>query len=202
MNIAVIAWGSLVWDPGILHLRTRWHGDGPALPLEFARISAGGRLTLVIFPEGETRTTYWAVSKIDKLDHARSNLAEREGTSVDAIHFHAREPSGHVRTSADAIVTKTVGDWLDSHDGLDAAIWTGLTSNWLSKRGDQFSIDDAVGYLSGLRGSELDAAREYVTRAASQIDTPVRRAMRDRGWNDAALPAELFADSESRDDCS
>lgn len=192
-NIAVIAWGSLVWDPGMLDLRTRWHADGPTLPLEFARISGGGRLTLVLFARGENCTTYWALSNLENLDDARAELAQREGSSVDAVQFCAHGPSGQVQRSGEPMVIATVSDWLDAPHGLDAAIWTGLTSNWRSKRGSEFSTDDAVAYLTALHGSELDAAREYITSAPPQIDTPVRRAMRARGWHDANLSADLFA---------
>jgi hypothetical protein len=48
--IAVIGWGSLIWCPGILRTKSRWHSDGPALPIEFARISGDNRLSLVIHP--------------------------------------------------------------------------------------------------------------------------------------------------------
>ena len=50
MQVAVIDWGSLISSPGILGLQSRWHHDGPPLPVEFARISRDNRLTLVIHP--------------------------------------------------------------------------------------------------------------------------------------------------------
>ncbi len=203
MNIAVIAWGSLLWNRGTLDVQTRWHGNGPQLPLEFARISCGGRLTLVLFPGAETRTTYWAASSFDNLDDSRRNLADREGSKIDAVHFYLRGPADREdQHSGHPVATAKVGEWLNIQDRIDAAIWTGLTSNWQSKRGSKFSVDDAVLYLAGLRGPELDAAREYITHAPPQVDTPVRRAMRARGWHDAILPAELFAESELKDDCS
>lgn len=49
MKIAVLGWGSLIWDQGNLQINDdRWHTAGPLLPIEFARISGGSRLTLVI----------------------------------------------------------------------------------------------------------------------------------------------------------
>ncbi len=53
MPIAVVAWGSLVWCPGSLAMKTRWRRDGPRLPIEFARISQDDRVTLVIHLESE-----------------------------------------------------------------------------------------------------------------------------------------------------
>jgi len=196
LNIAVIAWGSLLWNTGTLDIRTPWHGDGPALPLEFARISRGGRLTLVLFPNAENRPTFWAVSNFENLDDSKANLADREGSSVDAIHVCVRGADQEEPNFEDPAGKAEITKWLLGRDGLDGAIWTGLASNWASKRGKEFSVDDAVRYLSTLQGSALEAARDYITRAPPQIDTPVRRAMRARGWQDAALPAGLLAENQ------
>ena len=46
MKIAVLGWGSLIWDPKELDANNEWNNDGPFLPIEFARISNNGRLTL------------------------------------------------------------------------------------------------------------------------------------------------------------
>lgn len=32
MNVGILGWGSLIWCPGGLRIRTRWHSDGPPLP--------------------------------------------------------------------------------------------------------------------------------------------------------------------------
>jgi hypothetical protein len=74
MQIAVIGWGSLIWCPGSLQIKSRWHSDGPALPIEFARISNDKRLTLVIQPGSPDQRTYWALSEFDDLKAARANL--------------------------------------------------------------------------------------------------------------------------------
>jgi hypothetical protein len=87
MNIAVLGWGSLIWCPGSLRIKTKWHSNGPCLPIEFARISNDGRLTLVIHPSAPKVRTYWALSELDELQQARVNLANREGTSIGSIHF-------------------------------------------------------------------------------------------------------------------
>jgi len=196
MNIAIIGWGSLIWCPGCLRIRTRWRLDGPKLPIEFARISEDGRLTLVIHLGSEDQPTYWAVSELATLDEARRNLQEREGAKLVDVHYFTRSGRAAPGTLPE-VITRT-RDWLASHRQLDVVMWTGLRSNWKEKRGKDFSIEDAINYLA-----ELEAARnqvsatynrthEYIRNTPPHVQTPVRRAMRARGWQDAELPIDLF----------
>jgi len=62
-KIAVIAWGSLVWDKRSLRIADKFECTGPRLPIEFCRISGDGRLTLVIDEtNGAECPTYQACS--------------------------------------------------------------------------------------------------------------------------------------------
>ena len=94
MKIAVLGWGSLIWNPGNLEIdktqgNNGWFDDGPSLPIEFARISKDGRLTLVIVPEKkEVVQTLYAISSFEKLDHAKLDLAVREGCSKNRIGYY------------------------------------------------------------------------------------------------------------------
>ena len=46
-KIAVLAWGSLIEKPAVLStIIDNWKPDGPKLPIEFARKSNDGYLTL------------------------------------------------------------------------------------------------------------------------------------------------------------
>ena len=92
MRIAVLAWGSLVWQPrndhGELSMAGGWQTDCPELPIEFARISSDGRLTLIITPGyPHSSRVLWAVSGLDDLDAAAANLTARETNApLDRIH--------------------------------------------------------------------------------------------------------------------
>jgi hypothetical protein len=196
MNIAVIGWGSLIWCPGCLRIKTKWRSDGPRLPIEFARISRDGRLTLVILPGSDEQPTYWALSEFGRPEQAVENLAEREGT--DLTHVHCLTAGGDAACDVPPPVVERLRDWLAAKPDIDVAIWTGLPSNWREKRGCEFSPEDAVCYLRELESGRdraattYDRAREYVCNAPSHVQTPVRRAMQRLGWRDKELPAVLL----------
>lgn len=185
MSVVVLGWGSLIWRPTdhgfTLDLRTPglWGCDGPRLPMEFARISRDGSLTLVIVPElNKTALSLWSVSALD--EHAAvQNLAGREDIRKDLGSIHGVRLDGSRIGRADEGVATRVHGWLRERDGLTSAIWTGLgvsPSRW-RKAGfrDGFSVDNAITYLGSLRGEMADRATEYVRRAPMQIDTEVRR---------------------------
>jgi hypothetical protein len=196
MNIAIVGWGSLIWRPGGLRIKTRWRLDGPKLPIEFARISRDRRLTLVIHPGSKDQPTYWAVIEFRKLDEARGNLRERENAkNLKDIHYLTR--NGDTAVGIRPEVMERVKDWLAIHEDLQAVIWTGLPSNWKEKRKRDFIPEDAVNYLRELEAAKDQAfgrAREYVTHTPRQIQTSVRKAMRTYGWEDVELPSILFED--------
>jgi len=192
MKIAVIGWGSLIWDPRTLARSGRWHEAGPHLPIEFVRISKDGRLTLAIHPPSKEQRTYWVLSALDTVEAARNDLALREVTTVDNVGSAFRD---EVRCGEDAIEV-AVRRWLGGHSDLEAAIWTGLP---FTLEGPDV-VAQAVAYLTSLTlGSAVyDRAREYVTNAPPQIQTAVRREMQDRQWRDVELPADLFAEPRRR----
>ncbi len=196
MNIAVLGWGSLIWCPGSLRIRTRWRSDGPLLPIEFARISQDGRLTLVIQPGSTDQPTYWALSEFTMLEGARDNLRAREKSNSSDIHYVLRSGSG-VNDAPPEIATR-ITEWAGQHADIEAVVWTGLPSNWMKKRRRDFAPEDAIAFLLELEAERdraketYDRAREYVTNTPAAVNTAVRQAMRERGWADASLPSILF----------
>jgi len=196
LNIAVVGWGSLIWCPGNLRVRTRWRSDGPLLPIEFARISQDDRLTLVIHPDAPDQPTYWALSEFTTLKDARDNLKSREKSKTSDIHHVLRD--GTASAEASPGVVERITQWIEQHADVEAVIWTGLPSNWSEKRGCPFSPEDAVNFLLALEAARdrakaaYDRAREYVTNTPPVVDTVVRKAMRARGWTDVSLSPILF----------
>ncbi len=78
MKIAIIAWGSLVWDPRTLQIKEDWDNQGPSLNIELSRVSKDGRLTLVIdFLNGVEIKTYYAQSSRSDLGDAISDLRDK-----------------------------------------------------------------------------------------------------------------------------
>lgn len=196
MNIAVLGWGSLIWCPGSLRIKTRWRPDGPMLPIEFARMSEDGRLTLVINSGSADQPTYWALSEFMKVNEARNNLRAREHSRLRDIHDV--DQNGSATDGAPREIVNKVTEWLARHQDVQAVVWTGLPSNWMAKRQRDFTPEDAVAFLSKLEAERdrakatYERAREYVTNAPPLLDTAVRRVMRTRGWEDAPLPMILF----------
>ncbi len=179
MKIAVIGWGSLIWDPGALNIAPGWNEDGPLLPIEFARFSSGKRLTLVLVEGSPLQPTLWARSQKGSLAEAARDLQAREGTLLQDIGTcSARE-----RPSSKLQFHRVVQEWLGPK-GLDGAVWTALGPK--SPEGKSFLIseDERLAWLAKLiEGGESDAAREYIELAPSQVRTPLRdRIRRELGW--------------------
>jgi len=175
----VLGWGSLIWQPanehGELRVEAPWHEDGPELPVEFARISSDGRLTLVVLPGyPHTSPVLWARSCFDLPGRAIVNLAEREtGAPLRAIHGVTGD--GLLLGDPDIRIAATVWSWM-AHRPLEAAVWTGLApgDRWAELGEAGFSPEAALTYVGGLRGRPRRRAEEYLRRAPPQIDTPLR----------------------------
>lgn len=90
MKIAILGWGSLLWEGGAEFDKRHdsWSVNGPTLNIEFSRISQKrlGALTLVLDnDQGSSTQVAWCLSKRAKLDEALSDLRKREDTTIDQI---------------------------------------------------------------------------------------------------------------------
>ena len=182
MNIAVLGWGSLIWDCGDLCIDGEWHDDGPELPIEFARISSCKRLTLVLHKGAENVQTLWVNSGLDNLEDAIHNLKERERTSankIGCIDLNSR----CCRCNVIPEIADRIRDWAREKN-LDAVIWTDLATNFREERNADFTEENVIAYLECLKdqGNEK-SAEEYIRKAPCQIRTRMRQEIEDKlGW--------------------
>ena len=193
MKIAVLAWGSLVWDPGDLKNINGWHPDGPFLPIEFVRISSGGRLTLVIYPGSEQVQTLWAMMDCKTLREAAENLRRREQTIKDNIGLVRLRPE-QVTSAQSKAITDEIKRWAEDKR-LDAVIWTDLSGNFADERGKPFDADNVIEYLTTLKAEEKQQAEEYIRKTPLQTKTKMRQIIEKKlGWtpsNDTNMPKNI-----------
>jgi hypothetical protein len=186
MKIAVIAWGSLIWDPRELQVVGAFKPNGPILPLEFARISKDGRLTLAFTKKyGTPCKTYSARSKFNAIGDAVDNLYLREtGKPLNMAEFsknnnkYPEAVSWYIRGSKcpNEAQYKTMKAWLEQRNmsDYDAVIWTSLKMKFYDKAKTTFSPKNAIRYLRKLTPEERARAIEYIDNAPPEIRTHVR----------------------------
>ena len=180
MKIACLGWGSLIWNPNGLPVR-EWATDGPSLPVEFARQSENGRLTLVLLDQGQRVSMLYAAMKVPDLEAAVLGLATREGCAKRRIGYWAssvgvREAFAHAQD---------IGSWAQERS-LDAVVWTALPARFGGIDGRMASAEEAISYLANLEGEKRQMAEEYVRKAPAQIRTPYRRLIEEKlGWRPA-----------------
>jgi hypothetical protein len=185
MNIAIIGYGSLIWDLDDLepHVAGPWRrGAGPRLPVEFSRISPKRKRALVLVVD-ETVQTPSPISVIASArghpDDAVADLARRERCPPERLSVATR--GGNQTSSRFPLALAAVADWLAASP-YDAAIWTELDSNFAAHTGTAFSLAAAELYLRALTGDSLQEAWRYLESAPVETDTPLRRHMRAQGW--------------------
>ena len=172
-----------MWDQGDILLVTEWQVGGPELPIEFSRVSESrdSALTLVIDPDNGTRLpTRFAVSERTELETTISDVRNREGTSVDFIGYvNLIDHSQRCGVYSEA--SQIIREWALSNE-FDAVVWTDLPSNFHDQAGIKFTVEEAVRYLHNLPERGTARAREYIVNAPDEIDTPLRRALKDDPW--------------------
>lgn len=176
MKIAILGWGSLIWQPKELKYDKAfgWKQDGAFLPIEFARISKNGRLTLVITPNGTKVKTSYALSDYRTIEEAVLDLAVREGSGRKSIGYYDKTKK---EFSNDNFQYKeNIIKWIDQTD-FDAVIWTNLGENWKEK------TNDRIEYLKSLKGETKSLAEEYIRKTPEQIKTDFRQKIeQELGW--------------------
>lgn len=189
MRIAIIGWGSLISCPGCLAMATKWHRDGPKLPVEYARVSRDKRLTLVLVRDVEEQPTLWVESDFTNIADAKKNLQSREGAQPNDVGAWSIGA-----TPSDPIASH-LSIWCESKM-IDAAVWTALSPKDVEGQERVMAVDEAVNYLRRLKEPEARKAEEYIRNTPSQINTAIRSRVRSELlWNDNKLPEALFEPS-------
>jgi hypothetical protein len=177
MRIAILAWGSLIWDPRNLKVNGAWKEDGPLLPVEFARISQDLRLTLVIRPSSKQVKVLYIESAFTELNEAIKNLQERErctdSISIGFVNFI--DGSFNIKRTPEEI-KQELTNW-NATKNYDAIIWTDLGQNFRNNTKMEFNIHNAKRHLSGLKPLEYEAAKNYILKAPEQIKTQYRKQL-------------------------
>jgi hypothetical protein len=173
-RIACIGWGSLVWDPRSLPVVGGWKADGPMLPIEFARESADGRITLVLCDGVKAVRSYWCLLSVEDVSAAMLVLAYREGISSrmakDIGRWNLVDDKSHGACAAE------IAEWVKAQ-GLDGVVWTNLPCGLRESRGVMPTEEDVLAHLAQLVGESLESAKRYVEMAPAQIDTAYRRSI-------------------------
>ncbi len=185
LNIAIIGYGSLIWDLDDLapNVAGPWRrGAGPLLPVEFSRISPKRKQALVLVVDDEAEApspTSVIASARAHLDDAVTDLARRERCPPERLGMAAK--GGRYRIGRSAPALAAVEAWLATSP-YDAAVWTELDGNFAQHTGTPFTLAAAHAYLQRLTGESLAEAWRYLENAPEETNTPLRRHMRAQDW--------------------
>jgi hypothetical protein len=185
-EIVILGWGSLVWDarPEFDEQHDDWKSSGPALPLEFSRVSPSreNALTLVVDEQnGSACSVFYAVSRRRSPEDAIADLRRREGTTVANIGYCFLD--GSRNNSKSQRTLSAINSWA-SDRAIDVVLWTDLSSNFKAKSSHkcEFTVAAALAHLHSLPANGKDKAAEYIWRAPPVVDTPLRRAVQVEPW--------------------
>ena len=183
-RIAILGWGSLIWDLEILtpHTTGSWLMEhGPRLPMEFSRISPKRKLGLVVCLDpvaGVECTTNVIQSTKSDISHTIDDLAARERAPlglIGAVHCN------RLRKGRMPDVCSAVADWCEANS-WDGAVWTDLEPNFFEYTKRDFTIDAGLTYLRALPSENLVEAHNYIESAPHQTRTPLRAALAQDTW--------------------
>lgn len=179
MKIAILGWGSLIWQPKELKYKKGfgWNKNGPFLPIEFSRISNNGRLTLVIDKNAAKVQTLYAISAYQNLDKVILDLVKREETSKERIGWYNKTEDNFF--SEDFEFKDNIKEWI-SHTDYDAVVWTNLGKRFKDKIKKEHNLENVIEYLEQLTGNTKVIAEEYIRKAPQQIKTAVRKEIEEK----------------------
>lgn len=170
MRIACIGWGSLIPEPGDLPCATGWEANGPDLPVEFARESEDGRLTLVLVQGSRHSTTLWCQLATENMEDAVRALQQRERTPSDRPIGRWPDATGRYPFGSE------IGRWAEKRK-LDGVVWTALKPGFRANRDEKVTLAAAIAHLQRLDRAALARAARYIRQAPTQVQTEFRAAL-------------------------
>jgi len=182
-RIAIIGWGSLIWDLETLtpHTVGDWKmTKGPRLPMEFSRISPKRNMGLVVCLDpkvGVLCATHVIRSSRDDVQSALRDLALRERAPHGRIGW-ADIAGGAGRMGS---MVLQVQQWCAENDWY-GAVWTDLEPNFRDHTQQDFSVARGIAYLKTLHSNNLPEAFNYIENAPQYTKTPLRDALAADGW--------------------
>jgi hypothetical protein len=183
-KIAILGWGSLLWDNSALQFDQQhddWKPDGPVLKLEFSRksVSRLNALTLVIDAvHGQKCQVAYALSRRRTAEEAKADLRAREKTAAQNIGYVFADGSRH--HGRDAHSVDAILQWAKDKR-IDFVLWTDLPGSFDVVPADEF-LKSAVHHLQELSPEGKAKAAEYIWRAPDFIQTPLRAALQTEPW--------------------
>jgi hypothetical protein len=130
-------------------------------------MSGGGRVTLVIIPDGLRVPVLWTLLDVPSLGNGAEALRKREKTNSARI--------GRWPPNTDNLIAANISSWARDK-GLDGVVWTALPSKWADEDNRVPTEDEVVAYLSALSGDAAIEPFKYIRNAPPQIQTPYRPA--------------------------
>lgn len=182
-RIAILGWGSLIWDLESLapHTTGDWLMEhGPRLPMEFSRISPKRKMGLVVCLDplhGVGCVTHVMRSSKHDIDDVINDLAARERAPLNLIGAaHGNHSKGRMPE-----VCAVVTNWCNTN-GWDGAVWTDLEPNFTHHTRQAFTLQAGLAYLKTLPPENLTEAYRYIQSAPAQTRTPMRAALENDLW--------------------
>jgi hypothetical protein len=192
-GVVFLGWGSLTyqWEGLSLTEPVRWRLKGPTLPIEFSRVSQTGHrkdlLTAVIDEgHGAAVPTRVSTSKLTSLTRAREELRLRE-SKTRREWIGSLDRDDHLLGDVSAHIQAVIRGWLLETE-FAAVVWTAIPPDF----GDaDFTIPAAVDHFKHLDPAKQQLGRDYIAWAPPEVDTPLRRTLRDQHLLDGADPRPI-----------
>jgi hypothetical protein len=184
MKIAILGWGSLLWDkePQFDKFHKGWRNDGPKLKIEFsqiAEIQEDGIALVIDQQAGELCQVAYAMSKRAHAADVICDLRAREQTTLDNIGYLFLDGTRH--HYREEITARSIAQWAQKKK-IDVVVWTDTASNFKQCTGKPFSVRAAIEYIRALPPNIKAEVADYVWKAPDFVTTPLRRALQAPPW--------------------